>query len=143
MRRQRLLRTAHRKWIFNQGIDDEIAKLRKADEEARVADENRLGADARRKAAEYANALQHFSKTEDEIPEAEALRALGLLQHVGVEVAGHACFTIRPAFWQALVMPGSWGINSSKRFPWPTTSTSEASSGQRLGASAVNSKQRR
>jgi hypothetical protein len=53
-----VLRTAPRKWLFNQGIDDAVCELEEAAQKKRISAETKLRADAWRIAIAYAEAVQ-------------------------------------------------------------------------------------
>lgn len=98
-----VIRSAPRKWLFNKAIDDAIVELQKAANDARVAAENKLIADAKQKARAYAKALDSRMQSPT-MPAIEVLRGIGLHKHIGIEVAGFACFTTTPAYWQSVIL---------------------------------------
>lgn len=106
-----VLRSAERRWLYHPGIDAANAKYR-ADEEARQADSEKRrnealakhGARAAGSAAAYRKALLELTKDSAEAPRRKELQAVGLDKHIGVEVAGFACFPCPPAVWQAIVL---------------------------------------
>ncbi|RWM68507.1 MULTISPECIES: hypothetical protein [Mesorhizobium] len=98
-----VIRSAPRKWLFNRAIDDAVVELQKVATAARVAAEKKLTADAKEKARAYANALRSTPRAPS-IPAINALRGIGLDKHIGIEVAGFACFTTTPAHWQSVIL---------------------------------------
>lgn len=97
------IRSAPRKWLFNEAIDNAVIELQKEATAARLAAENKLTADARQKARAYDGALRSSPKPLP-ISTIDVLRGIGLDKHIGVEVAGYACFTTHPSNWQAIVL---------------------------------------
>ncbi|RWN54134.1 hypothetical protein [Mesorhizobium sp.] len=98
-----VIRSAPRKWLFNRAIDDAVVELQKVATAARVAAENKLTADAKQKARAYATALDSTMKSPP-ISTENVLRGIGQYQHIGIEVAGYACFTTIPAYWQSVIL---------------------------------------
>jgi hypothetical protein len=98
-----VIRSAPRKWLFNKAIEDAVVELQRAANDARAAAENKLTADAKQKARAYAIALDSTMKS-PAMPAIDVLRGIGLDKHMGVEVAGFACFTTTPAHWQSVVL---------------------------------------
>ncbi|MCB1469863.1 MAG: hypothetical protein KDK08_22565 [Rhizobiaceae bacterium] len=104
-----VLRTAPRLWLFHPGIDAAETK-RRADEQKRQAEEQKRQADARAKHDRRVNDLIEAYRTTpphattDEVPRLAELQAVGLSEHVGIAVAGIACFTAGPAVWQARIL---------------------------------------
>ena len=99
-----VLRTAPRRWLFNKTIDDAVTTLREEEENSRIAAENKLRSEVRRLLKEYSTSIRSLSGKTDSVPKMAALRDLGLLQHVGVDIAGYGCFSVPPAVWQAVVL---------------------------------------
>lgn len=98
-----VIRSAPRKWLFNKAIDDAVIELQKSAIAARVAAEKKLTGDAKEKARAYAAALR-LTPNAPPIPNMDTLCGTGLDKHVGIEVAGFACFTTTPAHWQAIIL---------------------------------------
>ncbi|TGV21895.1 hypothetical protein [Mesorhizobium sp. M4B.F.Ca.ET.143.01.1.1] len=99
-----VLRTAPRRWLFNKTIDDAVIGLREEEQNSRIAAEKKLQSEAGRLIKDYLTSMGSFSSKSDSVPRMDALRDLGLLQHVGVDVAGYGCFSVPPAIWQAVVL---------------------------------------
>lgn len=98
-----VIRSAPRKWLFNEAIEDAVIELQQEATTARLTAENKLTADARQKARDYDSALRSNPKPLP-ISTIDVLRGIGLDKHIGVEVAGYACFTTHPSNWQAIVL---------------------------------------
>lgn len=104
-----VLRTAPRHWLFHPGIDAAETK-RRADEQKRQAEERKRQANAQAKHDRRVNDLIEAYRTApphptpDEVPCLAELQAVGLSEHVGIAVAGIACFTVQPAVWQARIL---------------------------------------
>ncbi|MCP9231238.1 MbcA/ParS/Xre antitoxin family protein [Mesorhizobium sp. LMG 17147] len=98
-----VIRSAPRKWLFNKAIDDAVVELQKAATAARVAAESKLTTDAKQKARAYATALDSAPKSPP-MPAIDVLRGIGLDKHIGIPVAGFACFTTGPAYWQSVIL---------------------------------------
>lgn len=112
-----VIRSAPRKWLFNEAIDNAVIELQKEANAARLAAENKLTADARQKARAYDIALRSSPKALP-ISTIDVLRGIGLDKHIGIEVAGHACFTTHPTNWQAIVLADVlYGKGLGKKLP--------------------------
>ncbi|MFD9901296.1 competence protein CoiA family protein [Mesorhizobium sp. NPDC059025] len=106
-----VLRTAPRQWLFHPGIDAAHAKL-KQEADDRQKQENRRLADAvkRRKprvnelVSAYAAALMQATEAKESAPRYDDLAAIGLADHIGVNVDGFGCFAVSPASWQATIL---------------------------------------
>lgn len=106
-----MLKTARRHWLFHPGIHAARAQ-QDADEIAWQKEQNRLLADAVAKhrtrveetASAYRQALAKPVGRDIAIPRQAELQAIGLLEYIGYEVAGFACFSERPAVWQAIIL---------------------------------------
>lgn len=98
-----VIRSAPRKWLFNEAIEHAVGELQKEAAAAMAAAAIKLTVDARQKARAYDIALRSRPKPMP-ILTIDVLRAIGLDQHIGIEVAGYACFTTHPSNWQAIVL---------------------------------------
>lgn len=104
-----VLRSAPRHWLYHPGIDAAQAK-RRADEETWRAEIEKRQATAQAKHDRRVNELLHAYRTAsrhnvtDEVPRLAELQAVGLTEHIGIMVAGIACFTVPPAVWQARIL---------------------------------------
>ncbi|RXT42855.1 hypothetical protein B5V01_21735 [Mesorhizobium erdmanii] len=99
-----VLRMAPRRWLFNKTIDDAVTGLREEDQNSRIAAEKKLQSEAGRLIKDYLTSMGSFSGKGDSVPRMDALRDLGLLQYIGVDVAGYGCFSVPPAIWQAVIL---------------------------------------
>ncbi len=99
-----VLHAAPRKWLFNQTIIDAVSGMRKAAEEKAASDRQKLEAEVQGKITDYETAIRDLAARKEEVPYSPVLAAVGLLQHVGIEVAGFGCFSVPPAVWQAKVL---------------------------------------
>ncbi|MER8492536.1 hypothetical protein NKH53_30555 [Mesorhizobium australicum] len=106
-----VLRSAQRRWLFHPGI--EAAKgMRKKEEEAwqKEQDERQVNAASRYRkrvgelARAYADGLKELARAKGTAPRHAELVEIGLIDHVGIEVAGFGCFTVLPAIWQAIIL---------------------------------------
>nr|WP_320233853.1 competence protein CoiA family protein [Mesorhizobium sp. MSK_1335] len=106
-----VLQSAPRCWLYHPDIDRALAKSRadeekwQAAQEKRFADfqarhENRVGELARA----YVDASRQLAGKKIVVPRDAELQAVGLAPHVGIKVAGYACFTVPPAVWQAVIL---------------------------------------
>ncbi|TPJ22648.1 hypothetical protein [Mesorhizobium sp. B2-7-2] len=112
-----VIRSAPRKWLFNEAIDNAVIELQKEANAARLAAQNKLTADARQKARAYDIALRSSPKPLP-ISTIDVLRGIGLDKHIGIEVPGHACFTTHPTNWQAIVLADVlYGKGLGKKLP--------------------------
>ncbi|RWM89508.1 MAG: hypothetical protein EOR84_23945 [Mesorhizobium sp.] len=106
-----VLKTARRHWLFHPGIDAARAQ-QDADDIAWQKEQNRLLAAAAAKhrsrvdetASAYRQALAKPLGRDIAIPRQAELQAIGLFEYVGYEVVGFACFSERPAVWQAIIL---------------------------------------
>ncbi|RWD16089.1 MAG: hypothetical protein EOS75_30025 [Mesorhizobium sp.] len=106
-----VLRSAPRYWLYHPGIEAAKAKNR-ADEEAWQASQATRFANYRAKhekrvgelASGYAKALSQLAGEQVTISRLAELQAVGLAAHVGIKIAGYACFTVPPAVWQAIIL---------------------------------------
>ncbi|RWL99703.1 MAG: hypothetical protein EOR68_12790 [Mesorhizobium sp.] len=123
-----VIRSAPRKWLFNEAIDNAVIELQKEANAARLAAENKLSADARQKARAYDIALRSSPKPLP-ISTIDVLRGIGLDKHIGIEVAGHACFTTHPSNWQAIVLADVlYGEGLGKKLPTAVSVTKHLAS---------------
>ncbi|MBO9462474.1 antitoxin Xre/MbcA/ParS toxin-binding domain-containing protein [Labrenzia sp. R5_0] len=101
--KEAVIRGAPRKWLFNKAIEDKIDSMEKEAEASRAAKEKRLNNEALRKLKLYRDvALRPHSSSQ--IGCFPALRAIGIEQHIGIDVPGAACFITEPAHWQSIVL---------------------------------------
>lgn len=104
-----VLRSAPRQWLYHPGIDAAEAKLR-ADEAKWQAESEKRQASAQASHDRRVNAVIHAYRTArphsvtDDVPRLAELEAAGLAEQIGITVAGIACFTVRPAVWQARIL---------------------------------------
>jgi hypothetical protein len=104
-----VLRTAPRQWLYHPGIDAAEAK-RRADEQKWRAELAKREAAAQAKHDKRINELINAYRTApphnvtDQVPRLAELQAIGLTEHIGIMVAGIACFTVPPAVWQARIV---------------------------------------
>ncbi|MER8861579.1 MULTISPECIES: competence protein CoiA family protein [unclassified Mesorhizobium] len=106
-----VLRSAPRCWLYHPDIDKALAKTR-ADEEIWQAAQEKRFADyqarhekrANELARAYVDGLKQLAGKKIAVPRDAELKAIGLAEHVGIEVAGYACFTVPPAVWQATIL---------------------------------------
>ncbi|ESZ01866.1 competence protein CoiA family protein [Mesorhizobium sp. LNHC209A00] len=106
-----VLRSAPRHWLFHPGIEAAQAKFKK-DEEAWRKEQDERQANAANKhrkrvgelARAYADGLKELAGAKGNVPRHAELVEVGLVDHVGIEVAGFACFTVLPAVWQAIIL---------------------------------------
>ncbi len=106
-----VLRSAPRCWLYHPDIDRAQAKNRADEEKWQAAQANRQ-ANYQAKhdkrvdelARAYAEALRQSTGNKVAVPRYAELLAIGLAEHVGIEVAGCACFTVPPAAWQAIIL---------------------------------------
>jgi hypothetical protein len=106
-----VLKTARRRWLFHPGIDAARAQ-QDADEIAWQEERDRVHAATAAKyrdrveetASAYRQALAKPADRDTPIPRQAELQAIGLTEYVGREVEGFACFSERPAVWQAIIL---------------------------------------
>ncbi|KAA3448060.1 hypothetical protein C7I87_24290 [Mesorhizobium sp. SARCC-RB16n] len=106
-----VLRSAPRRWLYHPGIEAAKAKNR-ADEEAWQAAQATRFANYQARhekrvdelASGYAKALRQLAGGQVTSPRLAELQAVGLAPHVGIKMAGYACFTVPPAVWQAVIL---------------------------------------
>ncbi|MBZ9851359.1 hypothetical protein LB565_25550 [Mesorhizobium sp. CA14] len=123
-----VIRSAPRKWLFNEAIDKAVVELQKEAAAALVAAANKLTADARQKARAYDTALRSNPEPLP-ISTIDILRGIGLDKHIGVEVAGYACFTTHPSNWQAIVIADVlYGKKLGKKLPTAVSVTKHLAS---------------
>ncbi|WP_155922505.1 hypothetical protein [Mesorhizobium sp. L103C131B0] len=96
-----VIRSAPRKWLFNEAIDRAVVELQKEATAAMGAAANKLTADARQKARAYNIALDSMPEPLP-ISTIDVLRGIGLDKHIGLEVAGYGCFTTHPSLEAAI-----------------------------------------
>ncbi len=93
-----------------------------------VAAANKLTADARQKARAYNIALGSMPEPLP-ISTIDVLRGIGLDKHIGLEVAGYACFTTHPSNWQAIVLADVlYGKGLGKKLPTAISATKHLAS---------------
>lgn len=97
--RQAVLSAAPRKWLFNVRIERAIEDLRLREQRDAEACARRLASAARRKMEAYDRTRRSAGEQKLRIKDLPALRYLGLRQHLGVEIGGTGCFTVRPETW--------------------------------------------
>ncbi|ESX66621.1 hypothetical protein [Mesorhizobium sp. LSHC414A00] len=118
-----VIRSAPRKWLFNEAIDRAVVELQKEATAAMVAAANKLTADARQKARAYNIALDSMPEPLP-ISTIDVLRGIGLDKHIGLEVAGYGCFTTHPSNWQAIVLADVlYGKGLGKKLPTAISAT--------------------
>ena len=104
-----VLRSAPRRWLYHPGIDAAQAK-RRVDEAKWQAEIEKRQATAQANHDRRVNEVLHAYRTApshtvtDKVPRLAELQAVGLAEHIGIEVAGIACFTVPPAVWQARIL---------------------------------------
>lgn len=106
-----VLRSAPRHWLFHPNIDGAEAKKRADEEKWRAALEKReVGAQVKHNkrvselAEAYRKALQDLAGMRVAVRRYAELQEVGLAEHIGIEVAGHACFTVPTEVWQAIIL---------------------------------------
>ncbi|EHK54469.1 hypothetical protein MAXJ12_24772 [Mesorhizobium alhagi CCNWXJ12-2] len=106
-----VLRTAPRWWLYHPGIDVAETNRREDEERWRAAqDERRVGAAAKHQKrvveliSAYWEASNALAEESSQISRLEELQATGFAEHVGIEVAGFACFAVPPEVWQAIIL---------------------------------------
>ncbi|MEI5676687.1 MULTISPECIES: hypothetical protein [unclassified Mesorhizobium] len=102
--RQAVLSAAPRKWLFNVRIERAIDDLRLREQRDAEACARRLASAARRKMEAYDRTRRSAGEQKLRIKDLPALRYLGLRQHLGVEIGGTGCFTVRPETWRSVVL---------------------------------------
>ncbi|MCA0050632.1 competence protein CoiA [Mesorhizobium sp. B283B1A] len=106
-----VLRSAPRCWLYHPDIDKAMVKSR-ADEETWQAAQEKRFADYQARhenrvydlTRAYVDAVRQLAGKKIVVPRDAELQAVGLAEHVGIEVAGYACFTVPPAVWQAAIL---------------------------------------
>lgn len=106
-----VLKTASRRWLYHPGID--AARAQQATEELawqKEQDRRQAAAAVKRRdriketASAYKQALAKLADRDTAIPRQAELQASGLLEYVGRDVAGFACFSEPSAVWQAIIL---------------------------------------
>ncbi|WP_181763166.1 competence protein CoiA family protein [Mesorhizobium sp. B2-4-13] len=106
-----VLQSAPRCWLYHPDIDRALAKSRADEEKWQAAQEKRF-ADYQARHEErvnettraYVDGLKQLAGKKIVVPRDAELQAIGLAEHVGIDVAGHACFTVPAAVWQATIL---------------------------------------
>lgn len=106
-----VLRSAPRCWLYHPDIDKALVKSRADEERWQAAQEKRFDDyQARHEnrvyelTRAYVDAVKQLAGMKIVVPRDAELQAVGLGEHVGIEVAGYACFTVPPAVWQATIL---------------------------------------
>lgn len=102
--RRAVISTAPRIWLFNAKIERAVEDLRLRERQDADAAAKRLASSARRKIEAYGRTRRSASEQKLRIKDLTALRALGLREHLGIQIGGTGCFTGRSETWRSVVL---------------------------------------
>lgn len=102
--RQAVLSSANRIWLFNARIEREMEEMRLREQHDANAAAERLASVARRKIKTYNRTRQSAREQKLRIKDLAALRALGMREHLAIQIGGTGCFTVRPETWRSVVL---------------------------------------
>lgn len=102
--RQAVIAAAPRVWLFNAKIERAVENLRLRERRDADAAAKRLASSARRKIEAYGRTRRSASEQKLRIKDLAALRALGLREHLGIQIGGTGCFTVRSETWRSVVL---------------------------------------
>lgn len=95
---------APRTWLFDARIERAVEDMRRREREDADAAAKRLASTAKRKIKAYGRTRWSASKQKLRIKDLAALRALGVREHLGIEIGGTGCFTVRSETWRSVVL---------------------------------------
>lgn len=102
--RRAVLSAAPRNWLFNAKIESALEDLQLRERQDADAAAKRLASSARRKIEVYGRTRRSADQQKLRIKDLAALRALGLRDHLGIEIGGTGCFTVRSETWRSVVL---------------------------------------
>jgi hypothetical protein len=102
--RQAVLSGAPRIWLFNARIERALEDFRLREQQDTDAAARRLASIARRKTEAYDRTRRSAGEQKLRIKDLSALRDLGLREHLGIEIGGTGCFTVRSETWRSVVL---------------------------------------
>lgn len=102
--RRAVISAAPRLWLFNAKVEGALEDMRLRERRDADAAAKRLTWRAKRKIELYDRTRRSAGEQKLRIKDLAALRALGLRDHLGIEIGGTGCFTVRSETWRSVVL---------------------------------------
>ncbi len=101
--KEAVIRSAPRKWLFNQTIEEKISSMKSEAEAILVEKERKIQNEALEKVRRYRKVSLQPYECQD-ISCREMFITIGVEEYIGIEFPGNACFVTKPAHWQSIVL---------------------------------------
>ncbi|AZO68024.1 hypothetical protein [Mesorhizobium sp. M6A.T.Cr.TU.016.01.1.1] len=102
--RQAVLFAAPRNWLFNAKIERAVEEMHLRERLDANAAAKQLASIARRKIEAYGQTRRSAGEQKLRIKDLAALHALGVREHLALEIGGTGCFTVRSETWRSVVL---------------------------------------
>lgn len=102
--RRAVISAAPRTWLFSPRMERAVEEMRLRAQQDADAYAERLAAIAGRKIEAYRETRRSAGEQKLRIKDLAAMRALGMRQHLGIQIGGTGCFTVRSETWRSVVL---------------------------------------
>ncbi|MDF3154051.1 hypothetical protein P3C58_18905 [Mesorhizobium sp. XAP10] len=102
--RRAVISAAPRTWLFSPRIELAVEEMRLRARQDADAYAERLASIAGQKIEAYRETRRSAGEQNLRIKDLAAMRALGMRQHLGIQIGGTGCFTVRSETWRSVVL---------------------------------------